>query len=108
MPGRRVPGTQSEGSGMGLAIVRKIAQYYGGTVRIESGPDEGTAFVIVLPSVGDLEAVSQCVSGLAGDESIPEDRRLDHNTPHEDPQLHSHRARSRRTEPRRRFSASDG
>jgi two-component system sensor histidine kinase KdpD len=41
---RRVPGT-----GMGLAIVRQIAEAHHGTVRVQSAPGAGTAFVISLP-----------------------------------------------------------
>lgn len=33
-----------EGSGMGLAIVKRYVTTYGGTIRIESLPDRGTAF----------------------------------------------------------------
>jgi signal transduction histidine kinase len=108
MPGRRAPGTLSEGSGMGLAIVRKIVQHYGGAVRVESPSEGGTAFEIELPTVGGMESGAESLMTSVGDESIPEDRRLDHDRPHEDPQLHSHRVPSRRSEPRRRFSGYDG
>ncbi len=47
-PGYRVPGNQNEGSGVGLAIVRKIASYYGGNVMCESNAD-GTTFAVTLP-----------------------------------------------------------
>jgi signal transduction histidine kinase len=45
---RLVPGT-----GMGLAIVRQIAEAHGGTVRVSSAPDAGTVFTLSLPR-GDL------------------------------------------------------
>jgi len=107
MPGRRVPGTESDGTGMGLAIVRKIAQHYGGTVRVESEAGTGTVFEIVLPSVDNHGAVAESRPEF-GDDSISEDRRLEHNASHdEDPQLHSHRMPARRNVPRRRFSGSD-
>lgn len=38
-----------EGSGMGLAICRKIAARHGGTITAESAPREGTRFVVTLP-----------------------------------------------------------
>jgi signal transduction histidine kinase len=108
MPGRRLPGTESDGTGMGLAIVRKIVQHYGGAVRVASRPEQGTTFEIELPSVGALESDSEPFAGLSGSELISPDRRLDHDRPHEDPLLHPHRSRSHRTEPKRHFSGSDG
>ncbi len=39
-----------EGTGIGLAICRKIAERHGGTIRAESSPGQGTAFIIRLPA----------------------------------------------------------
>jgi len=47
-PGYRVSGNPNEGSGIGLAIVKKITCYYGGDVVCESNGD-GTAFIVTLP-----------------------------------------------------------
>ncbi len=44
---RRLPGT-----GMGLAIVRQVAEAHHGTVRVRSAPGTGTEFVISLPREG--------------------------------------------------------
>ena len=57
-PGRRLAAKRVErsdmgGSGMGLAIVQRIAEYYGGLVSIDPNCDVGTAFVVVLPNAGD-------------------------------------------------------
>lgn len=41
--------TKSQGTGLGLPIVLKIIEAHGGTIRVESQPDSGTAFVIELP-----------------------------------------------------------
>jgi len=38
------------GSGLGLSILRKIATLYNGTVNVESTPDVGTSFTVVLHS----------------------------------------------------------
>jgi two-component system OmpR family sensor kinase len=39
-----------EGTGLGLAIVERAAARGGGSVRLQSGPDTGTAFTLVLPA----------------------------------------------------------
>jgi signal transduction histidine kinase len=49
LPGRRLAQAAPEGSGMGLAIVRKIAEYYGGTAQIDAQVRHGTAFLVRLP-----------------------------------------------------------
>jgi two-component system, LuxR family, sensor kinase FixL len=41
--------TKSQGTGLGLAITRNIVQDHGGTIRFESSPHRGTAFIIQLP-----------------------------------------------------------
>ncbi|WP_027781401.1 MULTISPECIES: ATP-binding protein [Burkholderia] len=47
----RGSGTPSPGSGLGLSIVIRIAQYFGGTVRFESGiGGHGLGVAITLPS----------------------------------------------------------
>jgi len=37
------------GMGVGLAVVWEIVEVYGGTVDVESSPDEGSSFIISLP-----------------------------------------------------------
>jgi signal transduction histidine kinase len=49
-PFQRLNGRQAyEGSGMGLAICRRIVSLLGGTITATSRPGVGTTFVIVLP-----------------------------------------------------------
>jgi signal transduction histidine kinase len=42
-------GRRSEGAGLGLAIVRAIAEAHGGRVTLRSAPGEGSRFTLVLP-----------------------------------------------------------
>jgi light-regulated signal transduction histidine kinase (bacteriophytochrome) len=44
------------GSGMGLAICRKVVARHGGTITAHSRPGEGSQFVVTLPSAGDVQA----------------------------------------------------
>jgi PAS domain S-box-containing protein len=45
-----------EGTGMGLAIVRKIALYHGGDITAKSKPGQGSTFILTLPVVHPKEA----------------------------------------------------
>jgi signal transduction histidine kinase len=66
LPGRRLAGAATEGSGMGLAIVRKIVEHYGGRVFVEPQSRIGTAIVFTLPSAeGNAVPGSERVDGAS-------------------------------------------
>jgi signal transduction histidine kinase len=44
---------QGEGTGLGLNIVHRVVEQYGGNIKIESEPNEGTTFVISFPVNGE-------------------------------------------------------
>ena len=43
-----------EGTGLGLAMVKKIAQMHGAELRLESAPDAGSCFFVFFPQDGTL------------------------------------------------------
>jgi signal transduction histidine kinase len=47
-PGVRL-GSDYAGSGLGLSVVKEIAEAHGGRVRVRSAPGEGATFTLVLP-----------------------------------------------------------
>lgn len=56
LPGRRLAGTRSDGSGMGLAIVRRIAEQSGGKAFVDPHCPSGTAVVVLLPAAPEQAA----------------------------------------------------
>lgn len=46
------PGGEYAGSGVGLALVRKVMERMGGTVRAESSPGQGACFRLEMPAPG--------------------------------------------------------
>lgn len=45
--------TKSSGTGLGLAMTKKIIEFWKGTIRFETTPGEGTTFYITVPVVND-------------------------------------------------------
>lgn len=54
---RRADG--KEGTGLGLSITRKLVEGHGGSIRVESSPDEGTCFCIRFPDPDTEEEQAQ-------------------------------------------------
>jgi signal transduction histidine kinase len=42
-------GPRADGAGLGLALVKHFAQAHGGAVTVDSEPDRGSTFTILLP-----------------------------------------------------------
>ena len=49
LPGRQLHPEDEQGSGVGLAIVSNIVEYYGGTIYVDPQCHNGTAIVLTLP-----------------------------------------------------------
>jgi len=39
------------GSGLGLSIVRKVVELYHGVINVESIPDKGSVFKVIIPTL---------------------------------------------------------
>jgi len=46
---KKFKGKESKGSGLGLYIVKKLVEKYGGRIEVSDGTKKGTRFDIYLP-----------------------------------------------------------
>jgi PAS domain S-box-containing protein len=60
-----------EGTGMGLAIVRKIALYHGGDITAKSKPGQGATFILTLPVVHPQAAQDENMETTTNKENQP-------------------------------------
>ncbi len=56
--GKAAIANQVKGSGLGLSLVRRIAEAHGGRVELVSSPAHGSTFTICLPAAPDAPATS--------------------------------------------------
>ena len=47
---RKKSGVSKSGSGLGLAFCKQVVDEHGGSISVQSGPEMGTVFSIILPS----------------------------------------------------------
>lgn len=55
LPGRRLATAAPDGSGMGLAIVRRAVEHFGGRVLVEPHLSTGAAFLVSFPAVAEVQ-----------------------------------------------------
>ncbi len=52
----------AQGAGMGLAIAKAVVERHGGSIGVESAPDEGTTMTVTLPAVTHTEAQTMLIA----------------------------------------------
>lgn len=51
----RVPGTKAKGTGLGLALVKEVADWHGASIEVDTEVGEGSCFSVLFPASGEQE-----------------------------------------------------
>lgn len=51
--------TKSRGTGLGLAVTKRVVDAHGGTISVQSAPSAGTAFTVTVPTADTTASVPQ-------------------------------------------------
>ena len=69
--GRSAIDRQIHGNGLGLSLVKRIADAHGGRVTVRSAPDQGTTFTLHLPVLAAVDDVTDVGRGFSPADSVP-------------------------------------
>jgi signal transduction histidine kinase len=61
--GRYALDRQIQGNGLGLSLVKRIAEAHGGRVSVHSAPGEGTTFTLHIPALNEALAADPAGAG---------------------------------------------
>jgi len=61
------PGAEFDGTGIGLALCKKIAEKHGGTISVNSAVNEGSTFILSLPALNQSKDLIEAQKGNTGD-----------------------------------------
>ncbi|KST62123.1 hybrid histidine kinase/response regulator HrmK [Mastigocoleus testarum] len=83
IPNSRVSG--EEGTGLGLALTRKLAEIHGGSVKVVSEIDRGSSFTVILPrsqmsEFEETEVGTDRKESISGDRSYQSGLRLSYSS----------------------------
>lgn len=68
----QIDSTHSDGSGIGLALVKTFVDMQGGTIEVESSPKDGTAFTVTLPVTPIEGTMTEPVNLISGERVMSE------------------------------------
>ncbi len=85
LPGRRLATACEEGSGMGLAIVQKIAEHYGGSAWVDPTTTVGAAIIVSLPAVPTSSTATTDAADDEGQTPLDRGTTADLHQPHSRP-----------------------
>jgi len=69
-------GKQTEGTGIGLALVKELVNLHRGKIKVKSSPTEGTFFTITLPITKDAYLDEECIISDSQTTELPSSDNL--------------------------------